>query len=141
MCFVYQFFFRLIKNNPFLFVLNLPYAPTHPHIHTLATKVLIELGANVNATNTMMGSTPLHTALMSPKTSHAMKERLVDQLLAAGAKTWMEDLQRKPPIQYVPPDHPNLQRLHDKLKPPKRNIADQLLGDMISGVSFCKPAR
>lgn len=108
--------------------------------HVDCVKVLLELGANVNAANSIMGFTPLHTVLSSPKVANETKEEITNLLIDAGANVGMEDRDRKCPIEYVPMDHPNRQQLRGKLKPPKRNARDMLLNDVLGSVGMCRMA-
>eukprot|EP00548_Thalassiothrix_antarctica_P002940 CAMPEP_0194142488 /NCGR_PEP_ID=MMETSP0152-20130528/11729_1 /TAXON_ID=1049557 /ORGANISM="Thalassiothrix antarctica, Strain L6-D1" /LENGTH=196 /DNA_ID=CAMNT_0038841445 /DNA_START=111 /DNA_END=701 /DNA_ORIENTATION=+ len=108
--------------------------------HMDCVDMLLQLGANVNAANSMMGMTPLHTVLGSTKLSYEVKEQIVLILLDAGADTGMEDQMRNRPIEYIPKNHPNQQLLREKLKPPKRNAGELLLKDVIGSVSVCRLA-
>mmetsp|Transcript_56616 Transcript_56616/g.61302 ORF Transcript_56616/g.61302 Transcript_56616/m.61302 type:complete len:216 (+) Transcript_56616:166-813(+) len=108
--------------------------------HIEATSMLLELGANPTAKNSYRESTPLHVAVETEKiTDSVLREHLIDGLLEAGAKTGSEDRSGKRPIDYLSTNHPNLQSLREKLHPPKRNVADLLLGDVTGNVMFCKP--
>jgi len=109
--------------------------------HVESIQILIELGANVNAQNSLMGSTPLHSALGSAHASPQQQSAIVDLLLEAGANPGVEDRGGNCPVEYIASNHPHKAILRQKLKPPPRNVQDQLMNNLLGGVMpTCRPA-
>lgn len=112
--------------------------------HVECVKVLVELGANVNASNSFVRATPLHTVLQSGKATAVMNQmEIVDILLKAGADPGLEDLHKSRPVAYVSPDDPNRAILLKKLKPPprdKQSYKNLFLNDMMGSQSMCNIA-
>ena len=106
--------------------------------HYECVKYLVqEAKANVNAANTLQGSTPLHTALASHKTDVHIKDEIATLLLDAGADTGLEDYGKRVPVDYYQGT-----QLKQRLKRPPQDIAKLLLNDVVSGTGgACKPVR
>lgn len=98
-----------------------------------SVEVLIGAGANVNAANKIMGTTPLHTAMHSHKISDDIKYTLVGLLLDAGADAGIEDFNKKAPIDYLEPDNAHFASLNTKHQKGPRDIAQLLMNDVMSG--------
>jgi Ankyrin repeats (many copies) len=86
-----------------------------------AVRTLVELGANVNAQNSMTGATPLHMVAQSQKASPADRLEVIDILISGGAAVDKADNYGQLPIQVVqvgttessPPDAVASPVLHD----------------------------
>lgn len=109
--------------------------------HAECARVLMEHGANVNATNRISGDTPLHTVVQSDKiTSPVVRATIIDALLDAGADPTIEDYNKFTPIRYLNNGkHPNKAALEKKLRSRSkpRNAADVMLNGLMSDLPAC----
>lgn len=80
-----------------------------------SVRVLLEAGANPNAKNRLMGSTPLHMVAQSHKASLDDALRVVDLLRAHGADVSVPDDQGSVPVSAVV--DPSKEALRDRLLP------------------------
>jgi ankyrin repeat protein len=81
-------------------------------------QALIELGANVNATNNITGGTPLHCLAQSSKAkSVARRLQVVDLLIQAGANTSMVDFRGRTAVEYCSCDEYDTDALRERLQP------------------------
>ena len=90
---------------------------------------------NVNAANSLMGATPLHTIVHSSKTpSPDIQYNIIAMLLEAGADPGMEDYGKKAPINYLDPNHPHHSKLTQMLKRPPKDYTKIFIHDAMSGI-------
>ena len=101
-----------------------------------AIEFLITHGANVNAANSLMGATPLHTVMhgcKSPSTTN-IQYRIVKLLMNAGANAGLEDNNKKVPIDYLEVGRPHYAQLKVLLKRSPRDYSQLFVNDAISGL-------
>lgn len=92
--------------------------------HVEAVQTLLELGANPKAANRLTGATPLHMTVQSRKTTHDVKEQIVELLIAKGADTTVADHYGKLPLDYclLAGDVPAGHRLLASLQPAEPDL-------------------
>jgi len=89
--------------------------------HTEVARYLIEKGAEVNASNSMTGATPLHTVLQSGKLSEEQQVSLITLLLDVGsADSIVMDKFGKYPADYMASTHRYRSMLMKRIAPPPK---------------------
>ena len=83
--------------------------------HVDCVEYLLEHSANVHATNTLTGATPLHCCMQSPKAAQCKSERLqcIRLLLEHSADPHKTDFLQKQPMDYLESDGSDRQEIVD----------------------------
>ena len=91
--------------------------------HVECCRVLLDHGANINATNTVTGATPLHACVQSSK-AQTLQQKLdcIHLLLQHGANPSMGDFYGSIPLDYLDDDDPL--QVREKLQPSQPELFD-----------------